>query len=298
MPSILTTLSHFGRGLLMGTADVIPGVSGGTVALILGIYERFVGSVGAAASAAFHLVRLDTSGARRRFGEVEWGLVLPLGIGIVTALGIGSRVIPVLLEEYPEQIRALFFGLIVGSLAIPYRRIERVGRTEWLLIGGCAVLAFVLVGLPPLRIEDPPLYLVFPLAAVAICAMILPGVSGAFMLLAFGIYEASLEAIAHLNVPYIVTFVGGAALGLGLFSQVLRYLLAHRHATTMAALVGLMAGSLRALWPWQAPDRTLLVPPDGGTLLAMAALAVTGAIVILLVAWLARPRIRTEALPN
>jgi putative membrane protein len=298
MPSLLTTLSHVGRGLLMGTADVIPGVSGGTVALILGIYERFVSSVGAAAAGAFRTLRLDRAGARRRFGEVEWALVLPLGVGIATALAIGSRVIPVLLDEYPEQIRALFFGLIVGSLAIPFRRIGPVRRQEWVLIAACAVLAFVLVGLPPREIADPPLYLVFVLAAVAICAMILPGVSGAFLLLAFGIYEATLEAVSHLNLPYILTFLAGAALGLGLFSQVLRYLLAQRHATTMAALVGLMAGSLRALWPWQTDDRSLLAPPDGPTFLAMAALAVIGVVLVSVVAWLARPRIRVEALPN
>ena len=295
---MLTTLAHVGRGLLMGTADVIPGVSGGTVALILGIYERFVGSVGAGASGAFHLVRFDLPVARRRFGEVEWGLVLPLGVGIVTALAIGSRVIPVLLDTYPEPVRALFFGLIVGSLAIPFRRIEQLGRTEWLLIGGCSVLAFVLVGLPPREIADPPLYLVFPLAAIAICAMILPGVSGAFLLLAFGIYEATLEALSHLDLPYIVTFAAGAALGLGLFSQVLRYLLDHRHATTMAALVGLMAGSLRALWPWLAEDRGLLAPPDAATFLGLAALAVAGVVIVSVVAWAARPRVEGGAQPG
>jgi len=223
---------------------------------------------------------------------------VPLGIGIVTALGIGSRVIPVLLDEYPQQVRALFFGLIVGSLAIPFRRISVVGRVEWFLIVVCAVLAFVLVGLPPREIADPPLYLVFGLAAIAICAMILPGVSGAFMLLAFGIYEVTLEAVAHLDLPYIITFVAGAGVGLGVFSQVLRYLLDHRHDVTMAALVGLMAGSLRALWPWLDDDRNLLAPPDAATFIAMAALALAGVILVTLIAWLARPRIRTEALPE
>ena len=298
MPSIQTLFANFGRGLLMGSADVIPGVSGGTVALIVGIFERFVASVGAGASAIFRLARLDLPGARRRFGEVEWTLVVPLGIGIVTALGIGSRVIPVLLDEYPQQVRALFFGLIVGSLAIPFRRIAVVGRVEWFLIAVCAVLAFVLVGLPPREISDPPLYLVFGLAAIAICAMILPGVSGAFMLLAFGIYEVTLEAVAHLDLPYIITFVAGAGVGLGVFSQVLRYLLDHRHDVTMAALVGLMAGSLRALWPWLDDDRNLLAPPDAATFIAMAALALAGVILVTLIAWLARPRIRTEALPE
>ena len=131
----------------MGGADVIPGVSGGTVALIVGIYERLISSVRAAASAAFHAVRLDLGGSRRRFGEVEWRLVLPLGAGIVTALAIGSRIIPGLLEEYPEQIHAVFFGLIVGSLAVPLRRIERIGAIEIGLMAVAGGAAFLLVGL-------------------------------------------------------------------------------------------------------------------------------------------------------
>jgi putative membrane protein len=269
--------THFAQGLLMGSADIIPGVSGGTVALILGIYERLIDSVRGVATGVVASVRRDRDGARTAFGMVEWHLVLPLGLGIVTAVGIGSLVIPHLLERYPSQMLAVFFGLIAGSLVVPWRRIRERDRTKVGLAVVAAAVAAVLVGLPPREVDDPTLVLVFFCAAVAICAMILPGVSGAFLLLVLGVYDATLAAISDLNVLYIAVFVVGAALGLGAFSRLLSYLLHHHHDTTMAALVGLMAGSLRALWPWQTDTRALLAPPaDAGAVALVAALAVLG----------------------
>jgi putative membrane protein len=288
MPPIRRTVIHLAQGLGMGAADVVPGVSGGTVALVVGIYERLIRSVRAGASGIFHLVRLDVAGARRRFGEVEWSLVLPLGTGILIALYIGSRIVPPLLDAYPVQVRALFFGLILGSITVPLRRMRVVGPTEMGLMAVAAVAAFVLVGLPPREIADPPLLLIFPFAAIAICAMILPGVSGAFLLLVLGIYRPTLEALSAFEWPYIAVFVAGAGVGLGLFSKLLEWLLDHHHELTMAALVGLMAGSLRALWPWLAEDRGLLAPPDTASLAQAAALAVLGVVIVLSVAWITR----------
>jgi putative membrane protein len=285
-------LLNYGRGLLMGGADVIPGVSGGTVALILGIYERLIHAIRVGASALLHGARLDVAGSRRRFAEVEWLLVLPLAAGILSAIVIGARVIPPLLESHGDQINALFFGLILGSLAVPFRRIEHIGRTEIGLMIGTALVAFVLVGLPPREITDPALPLVFVAAAVAICAMILPGVSGAFLLLVFGIYRPTLEALTGLNLPYILTFVAGAVLGLGTFARILEWLLVHRHSMTMAALTGLMVGGVRALWPWQAEDRTMLAPPDLASLVLMAGIAVAGFVAVSLLIRLAGPRAR------
>jgi putative membrane protein len=288
MPPIRRTVMHLAQGLGMGAADVVPGVSGGTVALIVGIYERLVRSVRAGASGVFHLARLDLAGARRRFGEVEWPLVLPLGAGILIALYIGSRIVPPLLDAYPVQVRALFFGLILGSITIPLRRMRGIGAAQVGLMAVAAVAAFVLVGLPPREIADPPLLLVFPFAAIAICAMILPGVSGAFLLLVLGIYRPTLEALSAFDWPYIAVFLAGAAVGLGLFSKLLEWLLDHHHELTMAALVGLMAGSLRALWPWLAEDRALEAPPDGASLALAAGLAVLGVVIVLAVAWVTR----------
>jgi putative membrane protein len=297
MSRLTGSLLHLVQGLAMGSADVVPGVSGGTVALIVGIYERLIRSVRAGASGIFAAVRLDRAAAARRLGEVEWGLVLPLAAGIVTALYIGSRIVPHLLEEYPVEVRAVFFGLILGSIAIPLRRMRQIGGAELAVMAVAAVVAFLLVGLPPREIGAPPLPLVFAFAAIAICAMILPGVSGAFLLLVLGIYEPTLEALSSLDVPYIAVFVAGAAVGLGLFSKLLEWLLDHHHEWTMAALVGLMVGSLRALWPWLTEDRGLEPPPDLGSLAIAAGLALGGAALVLAVTWFTRHALR-DAQPD
>jgi putative membrane protein len=287
--------ANYLRGLLMGGADVIPGVSGGTVALILGIYERLIHAIRVGASALLAGVRLDFAGSRRRFGEVEWGLVLPLGAGIASALVIGARLIPGLLESHGEAIFALFFGLILGSVVVPFRRIESVGRAEVALMAAAAVVAFVLVGLPPREITDPALPFVFAAAAVAICAMILPGVSGAFLLLVFGIYRPTLDALTALNLPYVLTFIAGAVLGLGTFARILEWLLTHRHSVTMAALTGLMVGSVRALWPWQAEDRAILGPPDLITFVLLAGLASAGFVAVSLLIRVGAARVTRPA---
>jgi putative membrane protein len=278
-------IGNYARGLLMGGADVIPGVSGGTVALIVGIYERLIHAIRLGASGLLSGLRLDFGEARRKLGDVEWMLVLPLGAGILTALAIGARVIPPLLETSPEPVYALFFGLILGSVIVPFRRIEVVGRNEVLLVAVAAVAAFILVGIPPQEISDPSLIYVFIAAAVAICAMILPGVSGAFLLHVLGVYTASLDALRNLDLAYVAVFVAGAAIGLGTFARILEWLLVHRHSITMAVLTGLMIGSVRALWPWQAEDRALLPPPDIGSLAAMAGLALVGFLLVNLLIW-------------
>ncbi len=302
MSVVSELLGNFLRGLLMGGADVIPGVSGGTVALIVGIYERLIRSIRVGASALFDGARLDFAGSRQRFRQVEWRLVLPLGAGIATALVIGARVIPPLLESYREPVFAVFFGLILGSVVVPLRRIERLGAPELALIGATAVAAFLLVGLPPSELADPPLPYVFVAAAIAICAMILPGVSGAFLLLGMGIYETTLNAVTALNLPYVLTFMAGAVIGLGSFARLVEWLLLRRHSVTMAALTGLMIGGVRALWPWQTGDRAVLAPPDVPSLLVMAGLAIVGFVAVVLLIRVSGTRVTpthaAEAPPN
>ena len=288
---------HIAQGLLMGGADVIPGVSGGTMALIVGIYERLLRNV----SAAFHaIVSLPRGGAavREAFRRVEWGFVLPLGLGILTAIGIGSKVIPGLLERYPEEARALFFGLVLASVAIPWIRMEERAAAEYLLVPVTALLAFVLVGLPPAEISDPSLVHVFFSAAIAICAMILPGVSGSFLLAVLGMYTATLHALSEINIPYVLTFCAGAAVGLGVFSRLLNWLLEKHHDRTMAALVGLMAGSLRALWPWQDADRALRMPAAGDSVGWALGLGLAGFTFVALLTWWGHRRIEEAATPH
>ena len=273
-------LVHALQGLLMGTADVIPGVSGGTMALILGIYERLVATIHEVAAAAVALIRGDRHQAIRRWRAVEFTLVLPLGVGIVIALGVGSVVLPPLIETYPVVTSAVFFGLIAGALPIPWRRIRQrqAGHYALALVG--AVAAFAITGLAPRHIDDPALPLVFGAAAIAICAMILPGVSGAYLLLVFGMYEVTLGAVRDLNLAYVAVFVAGATAGLGAFSKLLSWLLTRRHDATMAVLVGLMTGALRRLWPWISESGALEAPSDAGGLLLAAACAVIGIVLV------------------
>ncbi|CAN5847913.1 DUF368 domain-containing protein [soil metagenome] len=273
---------HYLQGLLMGGADIIPGVSGGTMALIVGIFERLIHSIRALAASVVYTVRGKRLEAGERFRDVHWWLVLPLGAGVLTALVAGAALIPPILERYPEGSRAVFFGLIVGSLAIPWRRMSERLPVHYAIAFGFALVAFILVGLPPREISDPPLIAVFFAAAVAICAMILPGVSGSFLLYVMGLYAATLEALNNRDLLYIVVFAAGAVIGLGAFSRVIDHLLRHRHDVTMAALVGLMAGSLRALWPWQDAARGLLAPPAGGSTIAIGALALAGFVLVTL----------------
>jgi putative membrane protein len=287
--------ANYGRGLLMGAADIVPGVSGGTVALIVGIYERLIRSIRAGASVPVRLVRGDVEGMRARLREVEWGLVIPLGAGILTALLIGASVIEGLLDRYPAQSRGLFFGLIAASIPIPWRRVRARTTRTWVIAGCAAAAAVLLVAIPPQTITDPALPLVFGAAAIAICAMILPGISGSFLLLILGMYVPTLAAVNDRNLLYIAVFAAGAVIGLGVFSKLLEWLLARRHDATMAALVGLMLGSLRALWPWQDLERRVLRPPGDGSELVVIGLLVLGfAAVTLLVRAGARSEERTS----
>lgn len=282
-------LLHFVKGLLMGTADVIPGVSGGTLALILGIYARLIAAIRSLASAVTSLVRGDATKAGVHWRDVPWGFVLPLGIGLLTAVGVGSAVLPPLLESFPEQTSAVFFGMIVASLAVPWRDAVdpdtgRVAPARVALAAAFAVLAFLVMGLPgegeALQAADPPTWRIFVSASVAICAMILPGVSGAFLLVVLGLYEPTLTAVRSLDIAYIATFVLGAVVGLGAFSKVLGYLLDHRLAVTMAALTGLMLGALRVLWPWGGLEGRLDAPPDAADGLVCLGLALAGFAVV------------------
>jgi putative membrane protein len=280
---------NYVRGMVMGTADLVPGVSGGTMALITGIYERLVATVRGFTGLPVRLVRGDVAAIRR---DVEWLLLLPVLAGMATAIVAGAGVIPPLIEDHPEQMYALFMGMIVASLPIPWRMIERHGGREFGLVVLGAVLAFVFTGLPPGDVTDPPMLAVFGAAAIAICAMVLPGVSGSYLLLVLGMYEVTLAAIDDRDLGYVAIFALGALTGLALFTRLLSWLLAHHHAATMAVLVGLMAGSLRALWPWQDDDRTPLAP-SGTTqdLLVVAAMFVVGFVGVTLLARLADRRV-------
>ncbi|WP_166827669.1 DUF368 domain-containing protein [Thalassoroseus pseudoceratinae] len=248
---------HVGFGFLMGGADIIPGVSGGTVALILGIYERLVTAVSRFDTTFLgHLRKREWVSAAR---YIDLGFLVALGLGILTGVVLLANLMHWLLEHRQEQTFAAFFGMILASAWIVARLVPRwnVSSVGLLLLG--TVFAFLLVGVPAL--QDPPtgpIYIFF-CGMIAICAMLLPGISGAFILLILGTYTditGALRAMRHGtdlsgNGLILAAFGLGAMIGILSFSKLLKYLLKHYEAPTMAILCGFMLGSLRKIWPFK-----------------------------------------------
>jgi len=278
---VLKNLINFIRGALIGAAEVVPGVSGGTLALIVGVYQTLLDAIADAVLSVRQLLGLagDKASPKRfltTLRSLPWALLIPLAIGMVIALILGARIIEPLLEEQPIAMKALFFGLVLAGTYVPAHMVLKVGgwNPKYVIIAiASAIALFFLTGLPPGNISDPGLILVFFSAAIAICALVLPGVSGSFLLLTIGMYDPTINALNELDFTYIIVFALGAVLGLSLFVSVLRWLLEHKARITLVIITGLMIGSLRALWPWQGDGRELLPPGDSiGVALAMFAI--------------------------
>lgn len=248
---------NVGRGVLMGGADIIPGVSGGTVALILGIYEHLVGSFSRFDLTFLNHVRRRELTAAAQHVDLGFLATLFLGIGI-GIVGLGS-VMHYLLEEQTQYTFGAFFGLILASSWHVARLIERWDPVEaaCLTVGG--VGAFFLVSLPVF--QDPPdsTWYIFACGCVSICAMILPGISGAFILLILSAYDTITGRLRALisgdfaldGLEVLGAFAAGAGLGLLGFSKFLHWLLKHYEQATLAVLCGFMLGSLRKIWPFK-----------------------------------------------
>ncbi|WP_432504248.1 DUF368 domain-containing protein [Kineococcus arenarius] len=272
------------RGALIGSAEVVPGVSGGTLALVTGVYETLIGGAGHVVTAARYAVTGPRSQVRAELARVRWSVVVPVMVGMAAAVVVGSSVLEPLVTEHPVGSRAVFFGLVLASLAVPARMVGRWSAPLVLVAAVAAVAAFLLTGLPAASEREPSLLVVAVAAAVAICALVLPGVSGSFLLLTVGLYEPTLRAVADRDLAYVGAFALGAVVGLASFVRVLQHLLDHHRALTLAVMTGLMAGSLRALWPWQGEGRELAGP--SGDVLPVVLLALAGAalvVVLLLV---------------
>jgi len=238
------------RGFAMGAADIVPGVSGGTVALILGIYERLLASVRTGARALARLLKGDVAGFVAQLRAIEWALIIPLLVGIGGAIVALSSVIDRLLSDEPEAMAGLFFGLVVASILVAWGLLDRRDSKRVGVLVATAVIAFVLLGWQSGSISNPSLVAYFGAGAIAICAMILPGVSGSFLLLMLGMYGPFVGAVHDRMLGEIAVFGIGAIVGLALFSTLLGWVLERHRDTLLAALIGLMAGSLRVLWPW------------------------------------------------
>lgn len=289
---VLNTLLTVVRGFAMGAADIVPGVSGGTIALIFGIYERLIASVKAGSSALGHLLKGDLAGFRRWFGTVEWGFILPLLAGIGLAIVSLAHLIETLLHDEPVLMASVFLGLVAGSVFIAIGLIREPKRKYGLVAVTVAVVVFVLLGFQGGTSEDtvaqatdPALIAFFIGGAIAICAMILPGISGSFLLVILGMYEPVLSAVTNRDFTSLIVFMLGAVVGLAVFSQILHWALQHHHDLVMSMLIGLMAGSVRVLWPWpNGVFTTELGRPDTDVIGAMVLFSVAFAGVM----WVAR----------
>lgn len=234
----------------MGAADVAPGVSGGTMAFILGIYRRLIEAIRAFDVA---LVRLLLA---RRFqdaaGHVDLALIVPLAVGIFAALMFFTRVVPLpwLIETHPALVYGLFFGLIVGSIAVLLRSLEGIRPVEWAAILAGAAAGFGIVNLVPVSTPDAPWFIALS-GALAISAMLLPGISGSFILLILRKYAYVFDGIGRLDPGVIVPFGIGVVLGLMAFSRLLAWLLRRWHRATLLAICGVLIGSLWIVWPFQ-----------------------------------------------
>jgi len=242
--------SNTARGFAMGAADIVPGVSGGTIALILGIYERLLASIRTGARSLGRLARGDFSGFITQFKAIEWLFIGPLLAGIAAAFVVLASLIDRLLVDEPEAMAGLFFGLVVASILVAWRLLNNRDTTRLLVVAAVAAAAFFILGLQSGSVSDPSPIAFFFTGAVAICAMILPGISGSFLMLMLGMYAAFVGAVHDREITNLLVFVLGALAGLAAFGTLLSWILEHHRDTLLAALIGLMGGSLRVLWPW------------------------------------------------
>lgn len=284
----LGTATNTVRGGLIGMAELVPGVSGGTIALIVGVYERLIASGNHLVSGLKQLVLgPDRAEGKRELGKIDFGLVVPIVIGMFLTVFTMASVMETFVTEHEELSRGLFLGMVAASVTVPLTLIDkrdlRIGGQKGraaAIVAVVAVVFFFLTGLGGAGDQDnPALPLVFVAAAIAVCALVLPGVSGSFFLLTIGLYAPTVSAVSDRDLLYLAVFALGALTGLGLFVKLLHWLLNHHHTLVMLVMAGLMLGSLRALWPWQTDDRTMLSPGDD--LLPVLGMVLLGAVLVL-----------------
>ena len=277
MKNFLKYLTVGIKGACMGAADVIPGVSGGTIAFIMGIYDEFVGSIARIDATA---VKMLFSGRIRDFwkhinGTFLVSLVLGIGVSVVALAGL----MQMLLSDYPIQTWSFFFGLIVASSIFILKGISGWKMREAALVALGVVLGAVVCTLSPTQTPDA-LWFIFLSGALAICAMILPGISGSFILLILGKYQFIMGCISDLvagvdfgrNLLILGVFMVGAVVGILGFSKFLHWLLARWHRTTLIVLAGFIIGSLVKVWPWSNVEAMEQVSRCGGYLWGWALL--------------------------
>lgn len=243
------------KGMGMGAADVVPGVSGGTIALITGIYDEFLCSLKQLSPKTLWV--LKDQGLKAAWQSVNGGFLLSVFVGILLSAITFAHIITWALEAYPILVWAFFFGLVLASIVVfclrqkQWRSHECVG----LIIGAMCVYGVSIVTPAQLPINY---WVLFGGGFIAICAMILPGVSGSFLLLLMGLYPGVLAAVKGFDIPALASFGVGCMAGLLVFSHFLSWLLSRYYSVTMAVLIGFLIGSLNVIWPWKLTLQTVV----------------------------------------
>lgn len=290
------------KGFCMGSADIIPGVSGGTMAFILGIYARLIHAI-----RSFDMIWLRAllkGDIRQAVSRPDTGFLVLLLAGIILALLFFTRVIPVpyLLKAYPEPVYSLFFGLILASVIYLLFLVEDWRRLDGVFLVAGGVIGWLVFTLIPVETPDAAWFL-FLAGAVSICAMILPGISGSFILLILNKYSTVFNAIGYFQLSVLIPFILGAVTGLLLFSRLLSFLLNHYYRATMQFITGLLVASLWIIWPFQKRTYEMIegsrkmvasspVLPDrfDGMFLLSAVLFLAGCATVLILQFMARQK--------
>lgn len=252
------------RGILMGAADTVPGISGGTIAFITGIYERLIYSLHQIGWPALQHWRQQ--GIKSTWRYIDGTFLATLLAGVITSIITLAHLVSWLLETYPLQLNGFFFGLVASSLLLLGRQVDHWGwkRLIAILIGASIARSLPEL-LPQLGNTSDILFLIA--GSIAICAMILPGISGSFLLLTMGLYGPVLNAVKSFDLAPILFFATGCGLGLLAFSRLLNWLFTHYHGATFATLVGFIIGALPQVWPWQWIERYRINMSDQWTIL-------------------------------
>ncbi len=252
------------KGFFMGAANVVPGVSGGTIALLTGIYSRIINAIDA-------LMRISNwklllKGDLKAFWKaVEGRFLLALGIGVVASVFTLAKLMEYVLANHPVQTWAFFFGLILASVYYMLRDIKNLKWLDAVQVFAGLVLGLVVCTLTPTKTPDT-MWFIFICGAIAVCTMILPGISGSFILVILGKYDYIMRAVSALDLPTLFVFALGCVVGILAFAKFLHWLLARYERSTMLVLIGFVLGSLVKVWPWH----DLSAIPDGQLHIASA----------------------------
>jgi len=237
------------KGMAMGAADVVPGVSGGTIAFISGIYEELLTSISSINFSTLKL--LKSKGIKAAWKAINGNFLVALVLGIFISIVSLAKLISWLLENKPIMVWAFFFGLVLASILYIGKQITKWNFITVIVFALGAVLAFYITTLQPLISEHSSPVFFFLAGAIAICAMILPGISGAFILVLLGAYKPVLEAIHNKDFKLLAILAVGAIVGLLSFSKILKWLFNNYKNYTLAVLTGFIVGSLNKIWPWK-----------------------------------------------